>query len=203
LKKEAANLASKVDDITFDSNCDTVTGDEYGLLAEILGKAEYNHLTNLVWTLETKPASYDPAITATTATHQRKRAEEEWECMRASWFIRKGFLRGVVMNMRGALDKQYYSQLKQVNTAYRNITPIQILTHLDTCWCPLNVHGKKVLKKEFYTDWDPDTHLTAFGMKLDKEQHRLNRLASSSAMRTSSSFTRSKSMSQINLTRMK
>jgi hypothetical protein len=80
------------------------------------------------------------------------------------------------MNMRDALDEQYYSQLKQVNTAYRNITPIQILTHLDTRWCPLDVHGKKVLKKEFYTNWDPYTHLTAFGMKLDKEQHRLDRL---------------------------
>jgi hypothetical protein len=57
LKKEAANLASKVDDITFDWSCDTVTGDEYGLLAEILDEGEYNHLTNLVWTLEIKPAS--------------------------------------------------------------------------------------------------------------------------------------------------
>ncbi len=65
-------------------------------------------------------------------------------------------------------------QLKQVNTAYRNITPIQILTPLNTCGCPLDVHGKKVLKKEFYINWDPDIHLTAFGMKLDKEQHRLD-----------------------------
>ena len=48
LKREAANLASKVDDITFDWSCDTATGDEYGLLAEILGKVEYKHLTNLV-----------------------------------------------------------------------------------------------------------------------------------------------------------
>jgi hypothetical protein len=80
------------------------------------------------------------------------------------------------MNMRDALDKQYYSQLKQVNTAYRNITPIQILTHLDTRWCPLDIHGKKVLKKEFDTNWDPDTHLTAFGMKLNKEQHWLDPL---------------------------
>jgi hypothetical protein len=47
LKKEAADLASEVDDITFDWSCDTATGEEYGLLAKILGKAEYNHLTNL------------------------------------------------------------------------------------------------------------------------------------------------------------
>jgi len=107
----------------------------------------------------------------------RKRMEEEWEEKRESWFIRKGFLRGVTMNMRDALDEQYYSQLKHVNTAYRNTKPIQILEHLNTRWCPLDIQARKILKKEFYADWDSSkTHLTAFGMKLDKEQSRLDRL---------------------------
>jgi len=101
--------------------------------------------------------------------------EEEWEEKRVSWFIRKGFLRGTTMNMRDALGEQYYSQLKHINTAYRNTTPIQILEHLDTRWCPLDVQARKILKKEFYADWDStETHLTAFGMKLDKEQSRLD-----------------------------
>ena len=81
------------------------------------------------------------------------------------------------MNMRDALDEQYYSQLKHVNTAYRNTSPIHVLEHLDTHWCPLDVQVRKMLKKEFYTDWDTsNTHLTAFGMKLNKEQNRLDRL---------------------------
>jgi hypothetical protein len=50
--------------------------------------------------------------------------------------------------------------------------PNQIITHLDTCWCPLNVQARKILKKEFYTNWDSsDIHITAFGIKLDKEQN--------------------------------
>ncbi len=44
--------------------------------------------------------------------------EEEWEEKHESWYIQKGFLCGIIMNMRDALDKQYYSQLKHVNTAY-------------------------------------------------------------------------------------
>ena len=76
------------------------------------------------------------------------------------------------MNMQDTLDKQYYSQLKNINTAHCNTTPIQILIHLDTSWCPLNVQTRKILKKEFYTNWDSsDIHITAFGMKLDKEQN--------------------------------
>ena len=79
------------------------------------------------------------------------------------------------MNMWDALDEQYYSQLKNVNTAYHNTTPIQILVHLNTRWCPLDVQACKILKKEFYTGWDSsDTHIIAFGMKLDKEQNRLD-----------------------------
>ena len=177
LKKEASDLASEVENITFTWSRDTITGDEYGLLAEIIGPAEYTHLTNLNWAQETEPASYNPAITAATATHTRKRMEEEWEEERESWFIRKGFLRGVTMNMRDALDEQYYSQLKNITTAYRNTTPIQILEHLDTRWCPLDVRARKLLKAEFHADWDSTVmHLTAFGMKLDKEQARIDRL---------------------------
>lgn len=177
LKKEASDLASEVENITFAWSRDTATDEEYGLLAEIIGDVEYNHLTNLNWTQEREPASYDPAITAATATHTRKRMEEEWEEKRESWFIRKGFLRGVTMNMRDALDEQYYSQLRHINTAYRNTTPIKILEHLDTRWCPLDVRARKLLKAEFHADWDSTVmHLTAFGMKLDKEQARIDRL---------------------------
>jgi hypothetical protein len=49
LKKEASDLASEVENITFTWSRDTATGDEYGLLAEIIGPAEYTHLTNLNW----------------------------------------------------------------------------------------------------------------------------------------------------------
>ena len=170
LKKEASDIASKVENITFAWSCDTATAEEYGLLAEIIGDIEYTHLTNLIWTQETEPTVYDPAITAATVTHTRKRMEEDWEEKRKSWFIWKGFLRGVTMNMRDALDKQYYLQLKHINTAYRNTTPIQILDYLDTQWCPLEVHARNLLKAEFHANGDSRTmHLTAFGMKLDKE----------------------------------
>jgi hypothetical protein len=64
----------------------------------------------------------------------------------------KGFLCGVMMNMCDALNEAYYSQLKHITTAYRNMTPIQILEHLNTRWCPLDVRAKKQLKAEFHAD---------------------------------------------------
>jgi hypothetical protein len=124
LKKEAADLASEVDNLTFAWSRDPTNGKEYGLLAKIIGANEYTHLTNQTWVQEVEPVSYNLAITDDTVTHMQKQMEKVWEEKRESWYIQKGFLRGVVMNMRDALDKQYYSELKHVNTPYRNTTAI-------------------------------------------------------------------------------
>jgi hypothetical protein len=173
LKEEASALASEVEDITYAWSRDAA--EEYGLLADILGEDEYEELTGIdTYVIPAEPASYDPAVTNATPTHERKRREEEWELV-PSWFIRKGFLRGVVDNLRDALDEQYYSQLKHRLTAYRNVTPFQILNHLNDRWCPLDVQAKKELKKTYYTKWDADEHLTAFGKRLDDDQIALVR----------------------------
>ena len=91
--------------------------DNYGLLADIMGIDEYDDLTGIsTYVTPNEPPSYDPNILDATPTHTRKRMEEEWELVRTSWFIRKGFLRGVVNNLRNALDEQFYSQLRQQRT---------------------------------------------------------------------------------------
>jgi hypothetical protein len=131
LKKEASDLASELEDITYDWTR-SPTGEEYVLLAEIIGKDEYQHLTDLTWVQETEPGPYNPAIDDTTPTHTQKQMEQEWERTRETWAIRKGFLCGVAANMCEALDENWYSQMKHLHTAYRNVQPIQILNHLNT-----------------------------------------------------------------------
>jgi hypothetical protein len=122
LKEEASALASKVEDITYAWSKNAT--DDYGLLANILGADEYEELTNInSYAIPLEPASYDPTITNATLTHKRKQKEEEWELICTSWFIQKGFLRGVINNLHDALDEQYCSQLKHRLTAYCNITP--------------------------------------------------------------------------------
>jgi hypothetical protein len=151
LKIKAATLASKVDDITYAWSRDAVTGDKYGLLTKILGLDEYNHQTGIdTYVKEAKPDTYDPAITVATPTHMQKRLEEEWERTQTCWYIWKGFLKGVTANMRDTLDVQFYLQLKHCHLAFRNITPLQILEHLNTIWCPLDVQSKKKLKDAYF-----------------------------------------------------
>jgi hypothetical protein len=78
LKKEALDLACELEDITYNWS-QSATGEEYGLLAEIIGENKYNHLTNLTWVQETEPSNYNPEITDATATHSRKCMEQEWQ----------------------------------------------------------------------------------------------------------------------------
>ncbi len=101
--------------------------------------------------------------------------EQEWECTRETWAIRKGFLQGIAANFRDALNESWYSQLKSVHTAYRNKTPIQISKHLNSRWYPLNIHAKKSLRIAYYAEWDGEQHLTAFGKHLDNNQVRIER----------------------------
>jgi hypothetical protein len=87
----------------------------------------------------------------------------------------QGFLRGVAANFHDALNESWYSQLKSVHTAYRNTTPIQILEHLNSQWCPLNVHAKKNLCIAYYVEWDGKQHLTSFGKHLNDKQVHIKR----------------------------
>ena len=176
LKQEAATIASEVEEITYDWSRDATTGDEYGLLGDILGVDDYDHQTGIdTYVEETEPDTYDGTINDTTPTHTRKRKEEEWERIRTCWYIRKGFLKGVTANLRDAIDKQFDSQLKHRHTAYRNTTPFQLLEHLNSTWCPLDVQAKKKLKDAYFTQWDRHEHLTAFGKRLDDDQTTLVR----------------------------
>ena len=174
LKEEASTLVCEVEDINYQWSKNAT--DEYGLLADIIGAAEYEIMTTInTYAEPNEPAAYDTTINNATATHERKRKEEEWERTLTSWYIRKGFLKGVAENMRDALDEQYYAQLKHRLTKYRNIMPQKILDHLNDRWCPLDVMAKKQIRGAYYAKWDEEEHLTAFGKRLEDGQERLVR----------------------------
>jgi hypothetical protein len=50
------------------------------------------------------------------------------------------------------------------------VQPLMILKYLNNRWCPLSVQAKKQLKQNYYRPWEPEEHLTAFGMRLNDKQ---------------------------------
>ena len=78
LKEEASMLACEMEDINYPWS-KSATG-EYGLLADIIVGAEYDHLTGISTYAEPPElAAYNATITNATATHKPKQKEEEWE----------------------------------------------------------------------------------------------------------------------------
>jgi hypothetical protein len=81
------------------------------------------------------------------------------------------------------------------------MTPIQILKHLNSQWCPLVVHAKKKLKQDYYTKWDGDTHLTAFGKRLEDNQTKIKHFSISISNKDKLQFYLEQSMHPTPLTR--
>jgi hypothetical protein len=91
LKFDASALASKVEDITYAWSKSATDG--YGLLGNILSDDYYYKLTGIsTYAIPAEPALYDPSINNRTPTHECKCKEEDWDLIRTTWFIRKGFL---------------------------------------------------------------------------------------------------------------
>jgi hypothetical protein len=135
LKGKACALASEVVDITYLWSKNAT--DDCGLLGDILGVNKYKDLTRiLTYVIPTKPTSYNPTTTNAMLTHECKQREEDWDLVRTPRFIQKGFLWGIVDNLCDALDKKFYTQLKQQLTVYQNVTPYQILEDRNDRWCP-------------------------------------------------------------------
>jgi hypothetical protein len=89
---------------------------------------------------------------------------------------KKGFPPRCCSKLLQCLRQNWYSQLKSVHTAYRNTTtPIQILGHLNSQWCPLDVHSKKNLRMPYYVDWDREQNLAAIGKRLNNNQVHIKR----------------------------
>ncbi len=100
-----------MEDITY--ACSRSSTDNYGLLGNIPGVNKYYELTGIsTYAIPMESALYDPSINNAMPTNKCKHKEEDWDLICTAWFIRKGFLRGIVDILHDALDKQYYSQLK-------------------------------------------------------------------------------------------
>jgi hypothetical protein len=121
--------------------------DNYGQISNIIGVDEYYKLTSIsAYAILAEPALYNPSISNAMPTHKCKCKEKDWDLIHNTWFIRKGFLQGIVDNLHDALNKLYYSQLKHHLMAYHNVTPFQILKHLNDRRCLLDIKAKKALK---------------------------------------------------------
>jgi hypothetical protein len=102
--------------------------------------------------------------------------EEENDQRKHDYFTWKGALREMAENLQDAMEQQYYSQLEHSIVAYKNVTVLQIMKHLDTEWVPMKTKEKQAIKKKYYKPWDlaGGVALSAFTKALDEQKTKLH-----------------------------
>jgi hypothetical protein len=123
----------------------------------------------------TKPPHYNPTIDIHTPTYLRKQLEEENEQKKRDYWTYMGVSRGMAENLRDAMAEQYYSKLKHTIIAYKNVTTLHIMEHVDTEIAPMNTKEKKKIKDDYYRSWDraDGEALSQFTKRLEEKKDEL------------------------------
>ena len=175
MKKQAGKIAANAE--TGYSWGETTGGTQYGLLADIIGGAEYEVITGILETdyqdTMAKPALVDATITSRTTAHEREAMTIKQNELVRWWHIRRGLHRGLSENFRDALDEDYYEELEDEFTGYRTVKPIEFLDHLKTEWVLLDTKAKKKMRDGFFVTWDGNANLKRYGKELTKSQKEL------------------------------
>ena len=126
----------------------------FGCLAGIMTEDEYLQRTTLDWEEPTEPDYYDVNITDAMPRHVRKRMEEVHDQKITDYWTYMGTMRGLAVNIREALQEQYFKKLRHSLTAYNNVTPRELIEHVGEVWAPMDTKSKRELRKDYYQPWN-------------------------------------------------
>jgi hypothetical protein len=151
-------ILAKIVDIDISDTYGDKTVDDamnnFGCLAGIMTEDEYLQRTTLDWEEPTEPDYYDINITDEMPRHVRKRMEEVHNQKITDYWTYMGTMRGLAVNIREALQEQYYSKLKHSLTAYNAVKPRELLEHVGEVWAPMDTKSKRELRKDYYQPWN-------------------------------------------------
>jgi hypothetical protein len=175
-KKELERAANQIEiEDTYAWTVDA-TGNNYGGMKLTMDENEYKIRTGITTFVEpVEPVQYNPNINGTTPTFQRKRMEQEHEQTKNDYWTWKGASKGLAEKIRGAMEKQYYSELEHHITGFRAVTTLEILDHVAEKWAPMDPRAKKQIKDDYYREWDVASgqELSAFTKALDTKKDEL------------------------------
>ena len=143
------DISDTYGDKTVDGNMNN-----FGCLAGIMTEDEYLQRTTLDWEEPTEPDYYDVNITDAMPRHVRKRMEEVHDQKITDYWTYMGTMRGLAVNIREALQEQYYNKLKHSLTAYNAVTPRELIVHVGEVWALMDTKSKRELRKDYYQPWN-------------------------------------------------
>lgn len=125
---------------------------EYRLLPIIIGVDQIvlEHLELDPFVMPEKPQNTPQNLAASASNSAVRLAVTDKDTKKRDWAILKGFMRGISENIRGALDLEYYKDLEHVDHGFKNVRPIDYITHLEQEHCPCDGQTVKEYREHFF-----------------------------------------------------
>ena len=167
------NLIKEMQAAGVDANVSYTWAGDCGLLVKINCATKYLADTQDTYIEPTKPPQNHAGVLVRNPTQTQVRILTAInDLLKQDYATVLGFRKGVGQNVRDALDKKYWEQLEVPVFLYKTVKPRDYITNLDK-WVRLDERQIKELRKHFERGWEADEHITAFALRLDKEQKQL------------------------------
>jgi hypothetical protein len=129
-----------------------LAGGQHRLLALVINNEEYNELTGEVWIEPQHPGSR-PIAGRTTTENDLKSANNRWADDIETWSLVHNIRKALTKQIINAVDDEFIEDLKDHNTGYANVTPLEMVEHLYADYGQLTAQdiseNRNQLKKDF------------------------------------------------------
>lgn len=79
------------------------------------------------------------------------------DVLRYDWAVLKGFIKGILANIRDTLDLKYYEDLEHVEHCCKYILPSDYIINLEQEHCPCDEQAVKECREHYFRGWQRNT----------------------------------------------
>ena len=143
----------------------TLAGGNHGLLALILNDADYTALTGAVW-IEPANPGVRPIIPVGATRVFQENSTSQWKNEFEAWKMTQDVREALKKQILNAIDDEYLEDLKDPDTGYANVTPLQMIEHLYTEYGELTPQDISNNRTALKADYDPNTTMVSYFYKI-------------------------------------
>ena len=143
----------------------TLAGGNHGLLALIVNAQDNTALTGAVWIEPVNPGMR-PVIPIGSTRVAQENITSQWKIEFEAWKMTQDVREALKKQLINALDDEYLEDLKDPDTGYANVTPLQMIEHLYDEYGELTPQDISNNKTDLKADFDPNTTMVSYFYKI-------------------------------------
>ena len=151
----------------------TLAGGNHGFLALVLNNADYNALTGAVWIEPVNPGMR-PLIPNGANRIAQENISSQWKNEFEFWKMTQDVREALKKQIIDAIDNEYLKDLKDPDTGYANVTPLNMLKHLYNEYGELTAQDISANRTNLKADYDPNTTMVSYFYKIRENRSIVN-----------------------------